>query len=887
MPKLRIGSLAALLILGYAIASITLARDLSTPNPEPQNPPTATAKTSEKSKKSIVDYAADDSYKSPSDPDSVIRLKGNVVFHHNGAFIECDSAMRYGDYNMEGFGNVIIYKDSTYIYGDRISYRGHTDIASVYSPIVKLMRGDATLYAYDMVEFNTKSTIGNFTNGGVILQRDNTMESDRGTYYGDSSEIRFVGHVAMKNDNYKIRTDSVSYNLDTEVVTFLAQAYIWDKDRDFLTAPHGKYLRSEQTYYFTGDAYAMTPSQEMWADTMSYRSLEKEAVMYTNIQITDTTQKTLAFGDYGYYNDSLKRGMLTRTPSVISYQEPTKDTTTLGDTTNVAPLNPLPATDSLTESATAAIDSIAPIATAAPRDTLPVSTTGIVSVADSLATGAHNISDTMLMPPKPKTPPVPDSTFIRGDSIFFDSFAKGLSKTMGKPQQEDTTATDDSSSADSTATGTLLKSDSLARDSASIIGSPLAADSLQSDSTNIVSEPITDQPHSTEAPPAEPPAEEIVAISETITEEPRKSHESEKIRPSRTDTKRDKRKRAKDYAADSTTMSIKVADSVEITVNDNATTSDSLSSRSSITANTSQLTDTLSASDTMSAADVDNLPTIPTDSLAPPTSDSLFRPTADKGADSLERVIRTYYNVKIFRRDMQSVCDSLISFSVDSTMSMFGRPLLWNENSQIAADRIDLYTKNEELDYADLIGTPFVTQQVASTIKWDTIRYNQATGRTLKVWFRDNDVHKAQFTGNVRNFYYMENSKNRVQQFAVIDCADMIMEFRQQSPSRMIWMGSPTWKFFPIKKIPTDQEQRLPDFTWEPDKRPRSRFEITTRTIRPSERARAERFAQPVFPIEQRLRELREKLVKEGTWRDRSEPIQSTMDRFLGGDLLY
>lgn len=886
MPKLRIGSLAALLILGYAIASITLARDLSTPNPEPQNPPTATAKTSEKSKKSIVDYAADDSYKSPGDPDSVIRLKGNVVFHHNGAFIECDSAMRYGDYNMEGFGNVIIYKDSTYIYGDRISYRGHTDIASVYSPIVKLMRGDATLYAYDMVEFNTKSTIGNFTNGGVILQRDNTMESDRGTYYGDSSEIRFVGHVAMKNDNYKIRTDSVSYNLDTEVVTFLAQAYIWDKDRDFLTAPHGKYLRSEQTYYFTDGAYAMTPSQEMWADTMSYRSLEKEAVMYTNIQITDTTQKTLAFGDYGYYNDSLKRGMLTRTPSVISYQEPAKDTATLGDTTNLAPLNLLPATDSLNASATAAVDSVAPIATATPRDTLPVSTTGITSAADSLATGAQNISDTMLITPKPKTPPIPDSTFIRGDSIFFDSFAKGLSKTMGRPQQQDTTATDESPSADSTATGTPLQSDSLARDSSSIIGSPLGADSLQSDSTNIVTETRTNQPQQTETPPAEPPTEEIVSISETITEEPRKSRESEKVRPSRTDTKRDKRKRAKDDdAADSTTMSVTAADSA---IADSRNISDSTASRSNTTADTSPIVDTtLSVSDTMSIAAIDPLPVIPTDSLTPPTSDSLFRPTADKGADSLERVIRTYYNVKIFRRDMQSVCDSLIGFSVDSTMSMFGRPLLWNENSQIAADRIDLYTKNEELDYADLIGTPFVTQQVTSTIKWDTICYNQATGRTLKVWFRDNDVHKAQFTGNVRNFYYMENSKNRVQQFAVIDCADMIMEFRQQSPSRMIWMGSPTWKFFPIKKIPADQEQRLPDFTWEPDKRPRSRFEITTRTIRPSERARAERFGQPVFPIEKRLRELREKLVKDGTWRDRSEPIQSTMDRFLGGDLLY
>lgn len=887
MPKLRIGSLAALLILGYAIASITLASEVSTPSPEsePQNPPTA--QEPEKTKKSIVDYAADDSYKKPSDPDSVIRLKGNVVFHHNGAFIECDSAMRYGDYNMEGFGNVIIYKDSTYIYGDKISYNGHTDIASVYSTIVKLMRDDATLYAYDMVEFNTKSTIGTFSNGGVILQRDNTMESDRGTYYGDSSEIRFVGHVAMKNDNYKIRTDSVNYNLNTEVVTFLSQAYIWDKDRDFLTAPHGKYVRSEQTYYFTGDAYAMTPSQEMWADTMSYRSLDKEAIMYTNIQITDTTQKTLAFGDYGYYNDSLKSGMLTRTPSVISYQETAKDTTTLH--TAITHRAIPPAADSLAATMPA-IDSASLASSINSSDTLPVNTTGIVSAADSLT-----IADTAMITPTAKTPPQPDSTFIRSDSIFFDSFAKGLSKTVEKPIEEDTTATNDTLSADSSATksNAMLpaSADSLTRDSSLLSPQPpVNIDSLRPDSTTGVGAETTlqntEHPNNSKVQPPKPQPEEIVPLTEKIkikeSSKPRKSSNPTEKRRTHEDTKRGKRKLRAD-ATDSTTSP--TADPSEIAPIDSTVTSTSDSTTTTSkgrTSNNSQL------AHSPSTAITDTLSATPTDSLPiPPPSDSLFRPAADKGADSLERVLRAYHNVKIYRQDMQSVCDSLIGFSVDSTMSMFGRPLLWNGNSQIAANRIDLYTKNEQLDYADLIGTPFVTQQITSTIKWDTICYNQATGRALKVWFLNNDVHKAQFTGNVRNFYYMENNKNRVQQFAVIDCADMIMKFSQQNPTRIIWIGSPTWKFFPIKKIPADQEQRLPDFTWEPEKRPLSRFEITTRTIRPSERARAERFAQPVFPIDQHLSELREKLIKEGTWRDRSEPIQSTMDRFVGGDMLY
>lgn len=130
----------------------------------------------------MVDLAADVVYPYEVAPDSsVICFVGNFIGHHNGAVIVCDSAVRYNDRRLECFGNVSINKNQTYIYGDRADYNGIINEAQVYSPLVKVIDGDATLYTYRF-RFNTKLNIGEFFDGGVITNRDNLLEAERGYY---------------------------------------------------------------------------------------------------------------------------------------------------------------------------------------------------------------------------------------------------------------------------------------------------------------------------------------------------------------------------------------------------------------------------------------------------------------------------------------------------------------------------------------------------------------------------------------------------------------------------------------------------------------------------------------------------------------------------------
>ena len=67
--------------------------------------------------KKVVDLKADVMYPIDFRDTSAVCLVGNVAFYHSGAVITCDSAVRYSEKHMECFGNVLINKNDTYVYG--------------------------------------------------------------------------------------------------------------------------------------------------------------------------------------------------------------------------------------------------------------------------------------------------------------------------------------------------------------------------------------------------------------------------------------------------------------------------------------------------------------------------------------------------------------------------------------------------------------------------------------------------------------------------------------------------------------------------------------------------------------------------------------------------
>ena len=245
-------------------------------------------------------------------------LTGDVVLYHNGAVITCDSVVRYSEREMTCFGNVIIKKDDTYIYGDRAEYSRDEGEARVYSPLIKVMNKDATLYTYNLV-FNTADNIGRFYGGGTFTNGANLMESERGYFYADLDEMVGVERVQMKNETYQMKSDSVNYNSETEIAKYFTRSVTWKNDGEILSSENGEYHNKEQRYLFRDNAYVLSGEREMWADTVDYREMVQFIELKHNAQIRDEEHKSIVFGHYGNYSHQTGDTFLTQNPAYVTY----------------------------------------------------------------------------------------------------------------------------------------------------------------------------------------------------------------------------------------------------------------------------------------------------------------------------------------------------------------------------------------------------------------------------------------------------------------------------------------------------------------------------------------------------------------------------------------
>lgn len=756
------------------------------------------ALSQEAERKATVFFKADEMTPVKRGDSTVVRLVDHVVFFHNGAVIECDTAYRYSDKLMEGTGRVLINKDSTYIYGDRFIYDGETNVARVFAPIIKMVDKDAVLYTFNL-EFNTETNVGKYYGGGTLRQKDNLMESQEGMYYAQPRDVVFVGDVSMENDNYKIHTDSVGFNMNTEVVTFFSKAYIWNVNDEFLMADRGHYYRNRDVYDFTRNAYVLTREQELWADSLVYDSRNEEAQLNMNIQILDTVQMAYSFGDWGHYwgGDRLRTGrhkriLLTQDPSVIAYE------------------------------------------------------------------------------------PEGDSTYMRADTLLIYSLPRPMALREMEERRKQEEALDGEY---------YYEDDSLAM--AETAGPPLGpVDSLAPSPLTEETAPFSDE----DRVEAEQAAEKDARKAEKEDKKAARERK-EALREERRRLKKEKRERTGKVSEERIRIEerageaeVKIVEKVE--------------------------TDTVAASplppDPRLVPDYPLGETVPPDEVVPAApllpqgkakagTALLYGPDSlagtglpvyggavpGAGADSVQNdssayIIHAYYHVRIFRPGMQSVCDSLVSYSVDSTAHLFGEPVAWSDSSQLTARKIVIHTANQQLDRAVCTGRPIIGQLV----DLDSSMYNQITGKEIIGYFRNNEMYLADVNGNAQTYYYMED-EGEVQAFMSSTCGKMEIYLEERRISRIVWLEQPVYNIYPLDKIPADQPTRLEGFSWQEDRRPKDRREVFDRTIRPSYRAEAEAIPRPVFGITREIDRLKEEYIREGVWYDRSEPVTADLSGFV------
>lgn len=201
-----------------------------------------------------------------------LSLAGNAIVQQENTLFYADSILLNEKENMlEAFGNVHINDaDSIHTYAQYVKYLGKEKRAFLKNK-VRLTDGKGTLTTNDLT-YDVGVKIGTYTNGGKIVNGKTTLTSTEGYYYGDVRDVYFKRKVVLLNPEYKIYTDTLLYNLNTEIANFVCPTKILNgkttittKDGYYdLKTKKGKFLSrstiDDSTYTFTADKMAMEDS---------------------------------------------------------------------------------------------------------------------------------------------------------------------------------------------------------------------------------------------------------------------------------------------------------------------------------------------------------------------------------------------------------------------------------------------------------------------------------------------------------------------------------------------------------------------------------------------------------------------------------------------------
>jgi lipopolysaccharide export system protein LptA len=178
-----------------------------------------------------------------------------------------------------------------------------------------------------------------------------------------------------------------------------------------------------------------------------------------------------------------------------------------------------------------------------------------------------------------------------------------------------------------------------------------------------------------------------------------------------------------------------------------------------------------------------------------------------------EKKLFAYHKVKIFDRNMQAICDSMVNNMIDSTISLFKDPVLWNAKNQMRGDTVKIISKNKSIEKILFRNKSFVVSQ-------DTLdNFNQVKGKFMTTYFKLNKVDKVDVKENSESIYYALKDDTLTTGLNKVESVNMQVRFQNQKVKNIAFYKKPKAKLIPVHELKPEDE-RLAGFRWRAKERP-------------------------------------------------------------------
>lgn len=233
------------------------------------------------------------------------------VFKHENATLTADSAVFYENRNVfEAFKNVHINQgDTLNIYSDFLTYDGNTKVAHLTSNVRMLDREN--VLTTNILDYNLATKVGTYVEGGKIVNKDVTLTSKNGYYFSNSRDAYFRYNVVVVTPQSRITSDTLRYNTLSNWAYFYGPTNIKGKGDNLYTENGAYNTKTEYAYFGKRNLYT-NASKSLKGDSLYYDGRAGYGKAVKNIIFRDTSDKTVLYGQLGYYYKLGEKAIVTK-----------------------------------------------------------------------------------------------------------------------------------------------------------------------------------------------------------------------------------------------------------------------------------------------------------------------------------------------------------------------------------------------------------------------------------------------------------------------------------------------------------------------------------------------------------------------------------------------
>lgn len=179
-----------------------------------------------------------------------------------------------------------------------------------------------------------------------------------------------------------------------------------------------------------------------------------------------------------------------------------------------------------------------------------------------------------------------------------------------------------------------------------------------------------------------------------------------------------------------------------------------------------------------------------------------------------KRYLHAFHHTSLWRSDFSGTADSLTYQVDDSVFNLYGKPVLWNENTRLNADTMRIFIANSRIRLMHMRQKSFIA------MREDTAHFSQISGDDMDNYFTtENKLKTIRVKGDGKSVYYIKEKDSAVTSANAVQYNNMQIDLDSNRVSGVRFYGNPAGTLYPMTDFPKEQKI-LPGFVWDEARRP-------------------------------------------------------------------